>query len=262
MRKKQVQLITAVACSLAAFSASAAEPCKAYVKLDLGYGFTTNTRAVGSVWDTSKTPTAILNVDQNLYKNGGGIATAAGVGYAFNDALRAEVLVDFKPKMKSYGDVFVVETRELGGAVRLAYDFNNNTPVTPFIFGQLGASNVKPKVKPYISDASQVNAGDTQFVAQIDDKGGITGTKSSSLEMKAKTVMTYQGGFGLSVKGSDIMNVDLTYGIGGKSSFDAITNTAFTNATGIGTTTTEKIKNLRFKKQMDQSLTLGFRFTM
>jgi len=258
MRKKQVQLITAVACSLAAFSASAAEPCKAYVKLDLGYGFTTNTRAVGSIFNPDK---SIQNVDQNLYKNGGGIATAAGVGYAFNDALRAEVLVDFKPKMKSYGDVFVVETRELGGSVRLAYDFNNNTPVTPFIFGQLGASNVKPKVKPYISDVSQVNAGDTQSVAQIDDKGAFT-TKSSSLEMKAKTVMTYQGGFGLSVKGSDIMNVDLTYGIGSKSGYNAVTNTAVVNTSGTTDTALESIQNLKFKKQIDQSLTLGFRFTM
>lgn len=259
MRKKQVQLITAVACSLAAFSASAAEPCKAYVKLDLGYGFTTNTRAVGSVFNTDK---SIQNVDQNLYKNGGGIATAAGIGYAFNDALRAEVLVDFKPKMKSYGDVFVVETRELGGSVRLAYDFNNNTPVTPFIFGQLGASNVKPKVKPYLSDASQAKAGDTQSVVQIDDKGGITGTKSSSLDMKAKTVMTYQGGFGLSVKGSDIMNVDLTYGVGSKSGYNAVTNTAIVNTAGGTDTTLDSIQNLKFKKQIDQSLTLGFRFTM
>lgn len=260
MRKKQVQLITAVACSLAAFSASAAEPCKAYVKLDLGYGFTTNTRATGSTFKG----TDVLNIDSPLYKNGGGLATAAGVGYAFNDALRAEVLLDFKPKMKSYGDVFVVETRELGGSVRLAYDFNNNTPVTPFVFGQLGATNVKPKVKPYLSVSnSDVKAGDTQSVAQIDENGAIIATtKASSLEMKAKTVMTYQGGFGLSVKGSDIMNVDLTYGIGGKSGFNAVTNTAVVNTSGGQDKALESIQNLKFKKQIDQSLTLGFRFTM
>lgn len=259
MRKKQVQLITAVACSLAAFSASAAEPCKAYVKLDLGYGFSTNKRFSGANFIVQQNA-SIQGFDVAPDKNGRGMIGYAGVGYAFNDALRAEVLFDFKPKMKAYGKSFLVETRELGGAVRVAYDFNNNTPVIPFIFGQLGASNVKPKVKPYVSG---LNSG----VGAID---GITGdylsnppVLSQSLNMKAKTVMTYQGGFGLSVKGSDIMNVDLTYGIGGKSSFDAITNTAVMNSTtGAETPTAEKIKNLRFKKQMDQSLTLGFRFTM
>ena len=37
--------MVAIATSLIAFSASAAEPCKAYVKLDLGYAKTFGTRA-------------------------------------------------------------------------------------------------------------------------------------------------------------------------------------------------------------------------
>jgi len=272
MKKTQIQLMVAVAASLMAFSASAAEPCKAYVKLDLGYAKTYGIRTSGSTWSTPTSGSANVATafdSQSLYKDPRGFIGAAAVGYAFNDAMRGEVALDFKPSMKSSSQGVEIDTRELGGSVRLLYDFNNNTPVTPFIFGSLGASNIKPKNKPD-NDSALLAIGSTRSLATINDTTGvITSTTSlDSVSQKAKTVMTYQGGFGLSFKGSDIMNVDLTYGVGSKGNFVAVKDIAVIDTTaavgsvpGVPTTETA-IQSLTFKKQFDQSLTIGFRFTM
>jgi len=54
MKKQTIKLMIAVASSLMAFSASAAEPCKAYVKMDLGYAKTFNTRVSGAAFVPTK----------------------------------------------------------------------------------------------------------------------------------------------------------------------------------------------------------------
>lgn len=275
MKKTQIQLMVAVATSLIAFSASAAEPCKAYVKLDLGYAKTFGTRTSGAKFSSGQgattTSTAVAFESLPLYKDPRGFIGAAGVGYAFNDAMRGEVVLDFRPNMKSSFDGIAVETRELGGSVRLLYDFNNNTPVTPFVFGSLGASNIKPKNKPDTSSAALAATTDTRTLVTVNDTtGAVTSTTAlTSVSQKAKTVMTYQGGFGLSFKGSDIMNVDLTYGIGSKGTFVAIKDVGYEDSAKADggsapetSTNTTSYQSVSYKKQLDQSLTIGFRFTM
>jgi len=274
MKKIQIQLMVAVATSLIAFSASAAEPCKAYVKLDLGYAKTFGTRASGTGFAETQgatTSSTIAFESAPLYKDPRGFIGAAGVGYAFNDAMRGEVVLDFRPNMKSSLQGIAVETRELGGSVRLLYDFNNNTPVTPFVFGSLGASNIKPKNKPDTASAALAATTDTRTLITVDDTtGAVTSTTAlTSVSQKAKTVMTYQGGFGLSFKGSDIMNVDLTYGIGSKGTFVAIKDVGYEDSKKSDggsapetSTEAQSFQSVSYKKQLDQSLTIGFRFTM
>jgi opacity protein-like surface antigen len=211
--------------------------------------------------------------------------------------MRGEITFDFKPKMKAYANTFVVETRELGGSAKLAYDFNNNTAVTPFIFAGLGATNITPTVKSYVSAETLANPGSLNgttlnswvvpadknqlAIVSLDTNGmyavaadGKTTTLCKSIKMKSKTVMTYQGGFGLSFKASDVINFDMTYGISGKANYVVGSNFATINAVAAPTATTvdtnaaanvmasSRVKEIKFKNQMDQSLTLGVRFTM
>lgn len=279
MKKTQIKFLAVVATSLIAASASAAEACKPYVKLDLGYGVSSATRLKGDIF-VPGTPATKSSYESQLYKNQRGMIGAAGVGYAFNDAMRAEVSFDFRPKMKSHSNVFAVETRELGGSAKVAYDFNNTTPVTPFVFASMGASNVRPKLKPYASPGVLTSSepGYLTF-ASIKDNGEYVKDSNGnilthqSVSVKSKTVVTYGGGFGLSLKGSEGINIDLTYGIGGKGNYAVASNlatlrVASSSTPSAGNVTEASIKNqalihqLKFKNQMEQSLTLGVRFTM
>jgi len=268
MRKKQIQLLAVVASSLMAFSASAAEPCKAYVKIDMGYGLSYNAHASGTGVD-GKGGAETTSIDNPLFKNQRGMIGSASVGYAFNDAMRSEVSLNFNPKMKSEMVNFAIETREIGGSAKILYDFNNTTSVTPFLFGGLGASSVKPTIK-VANNGTAPAAGSIRVLTVLGaDDNNPTGPASTSVDMKAKTVMTYQGGFGLAFKLSDMMNVDLTYGVGSKNAYVAMSNIGsgiIAQAEGSVTTPTftnrEAVKEIKIKKQMDQSLSLGFRFTM
>jgi len=267
MRKKQIQLLAAAVSSLMAFSASAAEPCKAYIKLDMGYGLSYNAHASGTGVDSTDA-TKTTSVDNPLFKNQRGMIGSASVGYAFNDAMRSEVSINFNPKMKSEMVNFAIETREIGGGAKILYDFNNTTSVTPFLFGGLGASNIKPKIK-VANNGTPLEANATRVLKSLDADNKPAGTNLDSIDMKAKTVMTYQGGFGLAFKLSDMMNVDLTYGIGSKNNYvvmtDVVSGTSVPGASAADPavfTAVDTVKEMKIKKQMDQSLSLGFRFTM
>jgi len=180
--------------------------------------------------------------------------------------MRAEILLDFKPKMKSSVDGLEVDTRELGANARVLYDFNNNTPVTPFIFGSLGVSSIKPKVKPDLKSAPLTDGATTRVIYAIDDaKGTPVGSNVTSISQKSKTVMTYGVGGGLSFKASDVMNVDFTYGVAKKGSFVAMKDVGIADEDANASDAKKSvacIQNSKFKKQLDQSLTIGLRFTM
>lgn len=276
MKKTQIKFLAAVASSMIAFSASAAEPCKAYVKIDAGYGVASGTRFNGDVKELQKNT---LAADSQIAGMGDlhGMIGSAGVGYAFNDAMRGEVSFDFSPKMKYKGPAFVIETREFGGSAKLFYDFNNNTLVTPFVFGGLGMQNIKPTIK---ADPKSANL-DTEVVklAQLDGEDFKKAAENNvalydSLNMKSRNVMKYQGGFGLGVKVSDMISVDFTYGLGSNLKYTVVENAGAvilnkadlpSSPSSIGV---DKIKEPRlfksatFKNSLFQSLTLGLRFTI
>ncbi len=254
---------------LAISIASAAEPCKAYVKMDLGYAKTFNTRitAIGLVPDgTSGKVKSQAIYNQPLYKDPNGLVILAGAGYAFNDAMRAEILLDFKPKMKSYDHGIEIDTREIGGNARVLYDFNNNTPVTPFIFGSLGATSVKPKNKPDVKSLPLTDVTAVGRVVATVSTDGTTVTAApnlKSISQKSKTVMTYGVGGGLSFKTSDVMHIDFTYGVAKKGNVVTITNFGIADIDSKGATINAAgVQTAKFKKQLDQSLTIGLRFTM
>ena len=270
---KKLNYILVAASTLLATSTFAAEPCKAYVKLDLGYSLSSGTKAYGPALVENNGTLVGYQAYSSLDVDQRGMIGDLAVGYAFNDAMRAEVSFDFKPNMKSYADTYAVQSQQLGGSARLLYDFNNNTSVTPFVFGGLGALNIKPTVKPFLTQ--DLRKDGTPYVAQINLDGSLKQDANnniftySSLNMPSKTVMTYQTGFGLAFKASEEVSIDLTYGLGGQTSYQTLVNTAVfavapgdtineLNANG----TVEKFQQIKFKNQMDQSLTLGVRFTM
>lgn len=290
MKRKSPQLLAALASSLLVLSAAAAEPCKAYVKFDGGYGMSSNAKLNADstvLQDKSDANTKFFagttNGDTLLSKQSRGMIGSAGVGYAFNDAMRAEVSFNFAPKMKSETERFSIETRELGGSAKLAYDFNNNTAVTPFVFAEVGAMNIRPEIK--VNPNMKATAANDIFalteIAKWDAAYGENGTSKqylskpvSSSKQKSKTALVYKGGFGLSFKASDQVNVDLTYGVGSRASYVLMSNLGsgdvgkesdkmpiqavdFKNSKGFNA-----IKEGKIKSQVDQSLTIGVRFTM
>jgi opacity protein-like surface antigen len=272
MNKKLYSIIVAFS-SLIATSSFAATPCKAYIKLDLGYGMTSGTKAYGpSAYKNEFATIVPYQTSFAPYMDERGMIGDVAVGYAFNDAMRGEISFDFKPKMQTKMPNFILQTQEYGGSAKALYDFNNNTSVTPFVFGGLGALNIKPKIYPYISmDESYLGKpylakidADSKLIAGSD---GTTVSTYGSLTMPSKTVMTYQAGFGLAFKASDAVSIDCTYGLGGKTNYQVLVNTA-TLAVPAGDTIdndveySERFKQIKIKNQMDQSLTLGIRFTM
>ena len=269
---KKLNFVLVAASALLATASFAAEPCKAYVRLDLGYGMASGTRAYGPAFNNNNGAIASYQYDAGLDKDQRGMVGDVAVGYAFNDAMRGEVSFDFKPQMTAHSYTFGVQTQELGGSAKVLYDFNNNTPVTPFLFGGLGATNIKSKLKPY--NATMFKSNGQPYLGQINSDGSIKQDANgnvftySSLNMPSKTVMTYQAGFGLAFKASEQVSLDLTYGLGGKTNYQVLVNTA-TLSVPAGQAVTEanasdeaRFKQIKFKNQMDQSLTLGVRFTM
>lgn len=269
---KKLNYFLVAASTLLSTASFAAEPCKAYVRLDLGYGLASGTKAYGPAFYKNADTLVAYQYSAGLDRDQYGMVGDLAVGYAFNDAMRAEVSFDFKPKMIAKAYSFKVETEEYGGTARVLYDFNNNTSITPFVFGGLGAINIKPKIKPHA--AQMFGAEGTPYIGTINDDGSLIKDADgniithSSLTMSSKTVMTYQAGFGLAFKATDDISIDLTYGLGGKTDYKVLNNVA-TLVVPSNTPIKEennvdknRFKEIKFKNQMDQSLTLGVRFTM
>ena len=186
--------------------------------------------------------------------------------------------------------------------LKVFYDFNNNTSIVPFVFGGLGVVDVKPTIKPYASKMSGWNVSN-MALAKINDDGAYVKDDSGniqsyqSLNMKSKAVVTYAGGFGLSITGSDAISVDVAYSIGGQAANVVGANFASLNlknlviqsassgsdasggadvsggsdASGMqllnsGSTITDAnidnayiVKQMKFKNHLAQSLTLGLK---
>lgn len=284
MNMRKLQFLAAITGSLISISASAAEPCKSYIKFDLGYGIGSAGRAYSTVISaTGATPTTNV-IASGFDKTKGSMMGAAGFGYAFNDAMRAEMEIKFAPKMRVYGPAFATESKEVGGTAKVLYDFNNPSTVTPFMFGGLGFTNSKTTLKPYVSPvlgwtASQlVLAGLDSTGAYVND--GTNVTTYGSLKMPSKTFMTYQAGFGLALKAAEAVHIDLTYGLSGRAHHHSVENAAVLNVdkTKIDLSTASlsiadstdaaKVPNsmsfqsVKVKQQLDQSLTVGVRFTL
>ena len=271
---KKLHFIIVALNALVATSSFAATPCKAYVRLDLGYSMTSGTRAYGPslYYPTGSTNLVPYDTAFSPDLDERGMIGDLALGYAFNDAMRGEVSFDFRPKMQTSAPHFSVENQEYGGSAKVLYDFNNNTSVTPFLFGGLGALNIKSKIYPYIH-RDEEHLG-TPYIGRINSDGSfITDNNTppipltyTSLSMPAQTVMTYQAGFGLAFKASEEVSIDCTYGLGGKTNYQVLVNTATLLVSEGDTldidTPSERYKQLKFKNQMDQSLTLGLRFTM
>lgn len=271
MNKKLYSVIVAFS-SLIAASSFAATPCKAYVRLDLGYGMTSGTKAYGPGFDNAGSTLTPYQTSFAPYMDERGMIGGVAVGYAFNDTMRGEISFDFKPKMQTKMSHFIVKTEQYGGSAKGLYDFNNNTSITPFVFGGLGALNIKPKIYPYLSK-EELYRGDP-YIAKINDDGSLivdTSTGNAitygSLTMPSKTVMTYQAGFGLAFKASEEISIDCTYGLGGKTNYQVLVNTA-TVVVPTGTPVneaarnTDRLRQIKIKNQMDQSMTVGIRLTL
>jgi len=262
---KKLSLIALL--STISLSAFAVEPCKPYMSINAGYSWGFNGKSDFMMYDT---PTGYFSTTQvysfNLDKNPKGLITSVNFGYGFNDAMRAEVGLDWNPKMKSTIILFDVETKEIGGHGTVAYDFNNNTPVTPFLFGSLGFSSIKHTIKATSNKSSDwlsayYHSGDTYSLYDA-PAGTAAASPSTSLSTSSKTLMTYKVGMGLSMKAGQGVDLEVRYGLGGKADFTPITDKSL-KATPKFTTgvTNVVVKSMKVKKAMDHSLTAGVRFT-
>jgi len=265
---KKLNLIVVAFSSLIATASFAATPCKSYVRLDLGYGISGGATAYGNQIDNN----SVRSTSFSPHMDERGMIGDIALGYGFSDTMRGEISFDFKPKMKMKYHYFAVENEEYGGSAKVFYDFNNNTSITPFVFGGLGALSIKPKISPYINlDNSYLG---TAYLAQINSSGEfiVDGNNNiitySSLTMPSQTVMTYQAGFGLAFKTTEDISLDLTYGLGGKTNYKFLNNIAGIAAMGEppltedGIEGSEKLLQMKLKNQLDQSFNLGVRFTM
>jgi len=250
--------------STVSFSAFAAEPCKPYVSVNAGYSWGFNGKSTYTSYNnfTSTSPT----YTRALGKQPKGMTASFIAGYAFNDAMRAEVGFDWNPKLKSTVNIFNLETQELGGHATVAYDFNNNTAVTPFLFGSLGFVSAEATIKASNrADSSTLNtgfaAGDT-FVLQSAPAGTAAVADIVSKKSGRKTLMTYKVGMGLAMKAGQGVDLEVRYGLGGKTQdWTPITDLAVSNASGTAATGTNIAKTVTIKQMMDHSLTAGVRFT-
>jgi opacity protein-like surface antigen len=273
-----------LACATSAF---AAEACKAYVRADVGYNILGNSKVDAETFQSDSSASAVQNFRLPLTKASKGLIGAVGAGYAFNDAMRGEATFDFKPKIKSSFHSFEMETRILGGSAKVLYDFNNSTSVTPFLFASLGGASVKNKLSAKCDSAigCTMTANDVIGLINVDSIGNpiVNGKSDSSgdlpgsssllakIDMKAKTIVTYGAGFGLSFKASDNVNIDFTYGLNSGGSYSIVKNAASYmidgGATSSGTATLDtgtsmSIKDAKLKRYFDQSLTAGVRVTL
>jgi len=265
---KKLNLIVVALSSLIATASFAATPCKSYIRLDLGYGISGGATAYGNQIDNN----GVRSTSFSPHMDERGMIGDIALGYGFSDTMRGEISFDFKPKMKMKYNYFAVENEEYGGSAKVFYDFNNNTSITPFVFGGLGALSIKPKISPYVNPDNAYLG--TPYLSQIDSSGAfiVDGDNNiitySSLTMPSQTVMTYQAGFGLAFKTTEDISLDLTYGLGGKTNYKFLNNIANFAATGEqpltedGIVGSEKLLQMKLKNQLDQSLNLGVRFTM
>jgi len=264
---KKLSLIALL--STVSLSAFGADACKAYMSVNAGYSWGFNGKSTYTSY--SNFPSASPTVTRSLGKQPQGMTTSFIAGYAFNDAMRGEVGFDWNPKMKSTVNIFNLETKELGGHATVAYDFNNNTSVTPFVFGSLGFVSAQATIKPSNrNDSATLNTGyaaGTNFYMYDSTNGQLAGTetKLASKKSASKTIMTTTVGTGMDIEVSKGVNVEVRYGIGFKTQdWTPITNlmldTAATTA-AVATATTLSAKSVTLKQLMNHSLTAGVRIT-
>jgi len=227
------------------FAASAEQKQGFYLGAGVGYGISTGGSIVGTK-TTQATPHVESTVDRGFYKNGKGINTELEAGYNFAD-FRAGVVVNYAPKMKRKADLAQLENRELGGSLRVAYDFETNCELKPFVFGDVGAVRVKAKIKPYQSP--EQTASEEVFGTVGADATVAPTNQVTSIDSKAKTVFKYGAGFGLGYE-VERCRIDLTYGIGRKAQYalDQIPVAQNTGAAGaaanwVGQNIKVKVKN-------------------
>jgi len=251
--------------STVSFSAFAAEPCKPYVSVNAGYSWGFNGKSTYTSYNnfTSTSPT----FTRALGKQPKGMTASFIAGYAFNDAMRAEVGFDWNPKLKSTVTIFNLETQELGGHATVAYDFNNNTAVTPFLFGSLGFVSAEATIKASNrADSSTLNQNYastvTAFYLQAAPAGTVGTTTLDSKKSARKTLMTYKVGMGLAMKAGQGVDLEVRYGLGGKTQdWTPITDLAVSSVSGTAAADTYVAKTVTIKQMMDHSLTAGVRFT-
>jgi outer membrane autotransporter protein len=251
--------------STISFSAFAAEPCKPYVSVNAGYSWGFNGKSTYTSYNNfagSSSPT----FTRSLGKQPKGMTASFIAGYAFNDAMRTEVGFDWNPKMKSTLNFFNVETQELGGHATVAYDFNNNTAVTPFLFGSLGFVSAEATIKASNrADSSTLNTGfpsSATFLLQAAPAGVVAAADIVSKKSGRKTLMTYKVGMGLAMKAGQGVDLEVKYGLGGKTQdWTPITDLAVSGVAATAAGGTYVAKSLTVKQMMDHSLTAGVRFT-
>ncbi|MFQ3307490.1 MAG: opacity protein-like surface antigen [Candidatus Midichloriaceae bacterium] len=125
-------LLSTVALTAFAFSASALEAGKMYMKADANYAF--------------------MKILGAKFK---GFGAGVGIGYALSDDIRGEVNFNFsKPKLKPNS----LTTLSLMGDVY--YDFNNGSSFTPYVGAGLGVTHSKLSgIKDKIKDKGHIGLG-------------------------------------------------------------------------------------------------------
>ena len=267
----KIKLLLAATASLVAFSASAVEPCKPYITADVGYSIGTNTQANRVSYPQDLASMTTTSYSSAFYKQSQGFIGAIGLGYGFNPNMRAEVNLDFRPNMMAQTSGFAVKTQEFGGSGTVIYDFVNTSSVTPFVFGGLGAMNIKSTIKTNLKSVPttfDIVTYPTLNIVAIDATGTLPTLGSTSIlpvSQQDKTVMTYKAGFGLAMKASDQLSVQLKYAVSGKQNYTVAKDIAlisyngtFNNATG----GLVPLKTLAVKNAMDQAVTVGFTFSL
>lgn len=263
MRKTNLKLLSAAAALAAVmpFAASAEQKQGFYLGAGVGYGISTGGSLIGTTKDqNAAAEVAPSTVDRGFYKNGEGMNTEVEAGYNFAD-FRAGVVVNYAPKMKRKADLAQLENRELGGSLRVAYDFETNCELKPFVFGDVGAVRVKAKIKPYQSPEQK--ASDEVFGTVGADATVAPTNQVTSIDSKAKTVFKYGAGFGLGYE-VERCRIDLTYGIGRKAQYalDQIPVAQNTSAAGAAANWVGQNINVKVKNAIDHSLSLGLKFQM
>jgi hypothetical protein len=255
--------------STVSLSAFAVEPCKPYMSINGGYVWGFNTKSNYTTYAANFTFNG-PNYVSTLDKQARGMNASFIAGYGFNDAMRAEVGFDWAPKMKSTVNFYNLEVNEMGGHGTIAYDFNNNTAVTPFLFGSLGFVSSKAKITvSTVADSPMIAQAPTGTYYLYDSTDGTLAAAAIAIESKKtdrKTLMTYKVGMGLAMKAGQGVDLEVRYGLGGKpQEWTAIENltldTANPTAAAVGTALPYSVKTAILKHMMEHSLTAGVRFT-
>jgi len=265
---KKLSLIALL--STVSLSAFAVEPCKPYMSVNAGYAWGFNGKSTYTTYGANFIKNSTKIYTTSFDKQPQGIITNINLGYGFNDAMRAEIGLDWNPKMKSTVNVFNLEVKEIGSHGTVAYDFNNNTAVTPFLFGSLGFVSAEATIKPSTNAESSMlsaNAGIPPYYLYNTTDGNTTAASVSITSKKSatKTLMTYKVGMGLAMKAGQDIDLEVRYGLGGKTqSWTPITDLMVsTTAQGTAVTTADELsaRSVVLKNMMEHSVTAGVRFT-